>query len=118
MTTNAEGPASFQVRRLAFEYEERPGTFKERPVVIVLTTDNEALVLAVKITGHGPRPEYPGEVRLLDWRQEGLSKPSVARCSKVARVPIYLIASAPVLGSLSDRDADAVTAGLHEAGQA
>lgn len=103
----------FQVRRLAFEYDEAPGTFKERPVVVAHVEGSKALV--VKVTGHGSRPGFPGEVRLLDWIAAGLSMPSVARCSKVASVPLGQLAQAPLYGSLSSRDADAVVMGLHEA---
>lgn len=112
----SRGVSAFEVRRVAFAYEDDPGKAKERPVIVAHVSQGEALVLVVKVTGHGPRPEFPGEVRLLDWEQAGLSKPSVARCSKTAAVPLSMLEAAPVYGRLSARDEEAVAAGLHEAG--
>lgn len=116
MTTEVVLP--FQVRRLAFAYEERPGSSKERPVVVGHVSEDEAVVLVVKVTRHGPRPGFPGEVRLLDWEEAGVAKPSVARCSKVALVDLGLLEAAPLYERLSARDAAAVERGLREAGWA
>ena len=35
-----------------------------------------------------PRTDFPGEVFLNDWAEAGLPKPSVARCSKLAQIPL------------------------------
>ena len=115
MTNNPIAP--YQVRRLAFEYEERPGTYKERPVIVGAVDETVAVVLLVKVTGHGPRREYPGEVWLEDWRSEGLTKPSTARCSKTVEVDVSDVEMSPMLGSLSERDAQAVRQGLLDAGK-
>ena len=75
------------------------------------------MVVLVKVTGHGPRPEYPGEVRLVNWELEGLSKPATARCSKAYMVMLADLNGLLVLGALTGRDADTVFAGLVEAGK-
>ena len=106
----------FEVRHLSFAYEDDPSKAKERPVIVAHVSGDEALVMVVKVTGHGPRPDFAGEVRLVDWEEAGLTKPSVARCSKTAVVPVPLIVAASLYGRLSPRDEDAVVRGLHEAG--
>lgn len=53
---------------------------KQRPVVIV--ENHTAYILALKVTGHEPRKNYPGEYRLKFWREAGLAKPSTVRISK------------------------------------
>ena len=54
----------------------------------------------------------------MDWEQASLSKPSVARCSQMASVPLAAIQDASVYGQLFQRDEEAVVRGLHEAGMA
>lgn len=63
MTTESP-PRPYDVWQMSFEYEDQPGVAKVRPVVIGAVDGGRAVVLAVKVTGHGPRPEFPGEVRL------------------------------------------------------
>ena len=115
MTISA-APAPYEVWRLEFEYEDQPGVSKARPVVVGAVDGERAVVLAVKVTGHGPRPEFPGEVRLEDWREAGLEKPSVARCSKTLVVPTAAFEGLRRYGRLSDRDSLAVAQALRETG--
>lgn len=83
--TTEETLRPYDVWRLSFEYEDQPGVSKMRPVVVGAVDGECAAVLVVKVTGHGPRSEFPGEVRLSGWRDAGLDKPSVARCVEDAR---------------------------------
>lgn len=76
-----------------------------------------AFVLAVKVTGHGPRPEYDGEIRLVDWAEAGLDKPSTARCSKTLIVPRKAFDGRVRYGRLSRRDSDAVANALKALGK-
>ena len=102
---------------MSFEYEDVPGTYKERPVVVGAVSDDVAVVLLAKVTGHGPRLEFPGEVRLADWREAGLDKPSTVRCSKTVEVDIRDVEETRLVGRLSERDAESVRRGLYEAGK-
>lgn len=86
MTTESV-PRPYDVWQMSFEYEDQPGVAKVCPVVIGAVDGGRAVVLAVKVIGHGPRPEFPGEVRLRGWKDAGLGKPSVVRCSKTLVVP-------------------------------
>ena len=102
MTTESP-PRPYDVWQMSFEYEDQPGVAKVRPVVIGAVDGGRAVVLAVKVTGHGPRPEFPGEVRLRGWKDAGLGKPSVARCSKTLVVPTEAFAGQMRYGHLTRR---------------
>ena len=115
MTSNVV-PAPYEVWRLEFEYEDQPGVAKARPVVVGAVDGERAVVLAVKVTGHGPRPGFLGEVRLEDWQEAGLEKPSVARCSKTLVVPTAAFAGKHRYGELTDRDSLRVAQALRETG--
>ena len=105
-----------RVWQMSFEYEDQPGVAKVRPVVIGAVDGGRAVVLAVKVTGHGPRPEFPGEVRLRGWKDAGLDKPSVARCSKTLVVPTEVFVGQMRYGHLNEEDALAVAEALREVG--
>ena len=116
MTTSETSPRLYDVWQLEFEFDDQPGIRKERPVIIGAVDDCTAAVLAVKVTGHGPRLGYPGEVRIEDWQVAGLAKPSVARCSKTLIVPFAAFSGKLRYGSLSERDSAAVAQALREIG--
>ena len=115
MTTESP-PRPYDVWQMSFEYEDQPGVAKVRPVVIGAVDGGRAVVLAVKVTGHGPRPEFPGEVRLRGWKNAGLDKPSVARCSKTLVVPTEAFTGQMRYGHLNEEDALAVAEALREVG--
>lgn len=67
-TAKFEEPQLYDVWRMPFEYEDQPGVFKNR-LVIVGGIDEESVevfVLSIKVTSHPPRPNYFGEVPILD----------------------------------------------------
>lgn len=109
-------PALYDVWRLEFEYEDQPGVAKARSVVIGAIDGERAVVLVAKVIGHGPRSEYPGEIRIEDWKSAGLSKPSLVRCSKTLIVPTKAFMGKLRYGRLSPRDSIAVAQGLREVG--
>ena len=107
----------YDVWRIAFEYEDQPGVTKERPVIIGAIDEEFALVLVVKVISHAPRPNYPGEVPLEDWKDAGLDKPSVARCSKTLLIPRSYLTGCHRYGQLSSRDSSKIAASLHSLGK-
>lgn len=113
-----DGPGLYEVWRLPFEYEDQPGVFKTRPVIVagIDKSTIAVFVLSVKVTSHPPRPNFPGEVPLRDWKEAGLPKPSTARCSQVARLPRSLFSGRTKYGHLSKRDAEAVEFALNTLG--
>lgn len=65
-------------------FEDNPQQVKRRPVIVI---DNQtAIIIAVKITSHEPRPQFSGEYKLAYWCAAGLSKESTARCEKLIRL--------------------------------
>lgn len=109
-------PKPFEIWRLAFVYEDQPDVTKERPAIVGVVDRGNDRALVVKVTGHGPRPEFPGEVRIEDWEQAGLEKPSTARCSKTMTVPLEAFENARKYGALSSRDAAVIEGHLRALG--
>lgn len=114
MTTNS--PRPFEVWRLEFVYEDQPEVSKVRPAIVAVVNHDKDTALVAKVTGHGPRPEFPGEVRIVDWKQAGLTKPSTVRCSKTMTVPLAAFDNASRYGPLSEEDARAVEQALRDLG--
>lgn len=59
---------------------EENNKYKKRPVLVLRYSGDTAICR--KVTSQPKRPNYPGEVELLDWKKEGLHKLSVVRMSK------------------------------------
>ena len=114
--TEAE-PEIGQLRRYPYRYEDNQAKHKERPIVVALVCKDEGFAMLVKVTSHEPRKEFPGELRLADWKQEGLDGESTVRCSKTVNAAIADVAAAPLIGYLSKRDLDTVTAQLRMMGK-
>lgn len=111
-------PQLYEVWRIPFEFDDKPGVFKNRPVIVgyIDETTVEVFIVSIKVTSHPPRPEFQGEVPLIDWKEAGLAKPSTARCSHVARLPRSLFNGCFKYGRLSERDAAAVDRALQQLG--
>lgn len=109
-------PRSGEVWRLEFAYEDDPSITKHRPVVVAVVEESADMAVVVKVTGHGPRREYPGEVRLLNWKEAGPSKPSTVRCSKSLAVGLEVFAGAQYYGMLSPSDEQEVFVSLRKIG--
>lgn len=109
-------PRPGDVWKLDFAYEEDPSISKKRPVVVAVVQESADRAVVVKVTGHGPRREFPGEIRLADWKEAGLSKPSTVRCSKSLSVGLESFDGAQYYGSLSTGDKAEVFAALQEIG--
>lgn len=112
MTTNE--PKLWEIWQFEFAFEEDPQKTKKRPVIIAAknSSQEELIVLSVKVTSHPPRKGFQGEVALLDWEKAGLIKPSTARCSKYLLVPIKAFEGCFCYGRLSKRDESAVRQAL------
>ena len=105
MTMTDAGPHPYEVWRLSFFFEDQPDVKKERPAIVAVVDHTDEIALVVKVTGHGPRPEFPGEIRISDWKEAGLTKTSTARCSKTMTVPLMAFQKATKYGSLTVKDA-------------
>lgn len=87
-----------------------------QPAIVAVVDHDKDIAFVAKVTGHGPRPEFPGEVRIIDWQQAGLTKPSTARCSKTITVPLAAFNNASRYSPLSEEDARAVEQTLRDLG--
>lgn len=74
-------PEVYDVWLMRVEFPDHPGVGKVRPVIVTRVEEDRVSGIVVKVTSVTTW-NGPGDVPLLDWRQEGLYKPSVARCSQ------------------------------------
>lgn len=117
MMMNDRSIQLYDIWRMAYEFEDKPGLVKERPVIIGAIDDENAYVLAVKVTSHKARADFLGEVVLQDWQEAGLDKPSVARCSKALIVPLEAFEAQRYYGHLSNRDSLEIERALIDLGK-
>lgn len=102
----------FDVLIALVRFEDAPKGYKARPVIALSVNDDALAIASIKVTSHAPREWCPGEVQLIDWKEEGLAKPSVARCSRIVLLNVSDVGMR--IGSLSMRDRRAVLAALSE----
>ena len=73
-------PEVYDVWLMRVEFPDHPGVGKVRPVIVTRVEEDRVSGIVVKVTSV-TTCNGTGDVPLLDWRHEGLYKPSVARCS-------------------------------------
>ena len=73
-------PEVYDVWLMRVEFPDHPGVGKVRPVIVTRVEEDRVSGILVKVTSVTTW-NGTGDVPLLDWRLEGLYKPSVARCS-------------------------------------
>lgn len=81
MTSTPNEPRLYDVWLMWVEFPDHPGIGKPRPVVITEVDGDLVSGIVAKITGNTDWDEA-GDVPLLDWKAEGLLKPSLVRCSQ------------------------------------
>lgn len=118
LTNKRWTPQPYEVWRIPFEFDDHPGFFKQRPVIIGGISANgvDVLLLSVKVTSHPPREGISAEVPLLDWQAAGLPKLSTAHCNKAILLPLSLFRGKKKYGRLSPRDQMTVKAALEKEG--
>lgn len=85
-------------------YEENPSQTKPRPVVIA--RDQVVYVLTLRVTSHAARQKDPYDYTLQFWQEAGLTKASVVRVSKLAKIKPEAIHER--IGSIHPADAIAI----------
>lgn len=83
MTSTPSEPRLYDVWLMWVEFPDHPGIGKPRPVVITEVDGDLVSGIVAKITGNTDWDEA-GDVPLLDWKAEGLLKPSLVRCGRGA----------------------------------
>lgn len=72
----------WEIWNVRYAYDDNPNETKIRPVLVI--DAKKKIVVALKITSHEPRSQFGGEYQISKWKEAGLDKPSVIRCSKRA----------------------------------
>lgn len=99
----------YEVLKAPVEYIDRPGVFKDRPVLRVDETPFSKVALdseitTIKITSKPKRAGKYVEYELIEWKDAGLARPSTVRLStlfsSIVKKDIY-----SKLGDLSRADA-------------
>lgn len=96
-------PQLWDVWHARFNYDGGQG-YKYRPVIIVGTKEDGALVMMVTSSTNKLHLEH--DYLLLDWEVAGLRKPSIARIDRIAEVPVSYFGAAGRIGRLSSRDVE------------
>lgn len=109
MTTSSVSPAPWEVWLAYVRFADHPDVGKVRPVIIL---DEEAAAIVVaKVTTAAPQGAF-SYCELLDWKQEGLLKPSRVQIAPLFRInPLDLLNGSP-MGVLSERDRHALNEAL------
>lgn len=74
-------PKRWEVWYADFPYDDDPGRSSDRPVIVLNT--KPLVILSVKVTSHSIRVYDKYDTELKYWMAAGLTRPSVARISKV-----------------------------------
>lgn len=81
MPTLHKSPDPWEIWWAFVEYEDKPGMGKRRPV-LVIPSNEQPLILTLKMTTHPVRRGYAGEYEIIDYNGTGLKKKTIIRCSK------------------------------------
>ncbi|NHM15217.1 hypothetical protein GMI69_00810 [Eggerthellaceae bacterium zg-887] len=106
-------PEPLEVWLCRFRFLDMPQVKKVRPAIILEADEGALVVVAVKVTSHGPRDEL-GEFEVVDLESAGLLKRSTVRCSQAIELP-YSDLIRPI-GKLAPVDAFSLVGALEEAG--
>ena len=93
---------------LAFPYADMRGV-KRRPALVLLDTGNGDVVVA-RVTSQQVQTEY--DVKLIEWKRDGLLMPSVVRLHKLATLQKTLVERR--LGVLTTKDSSMVKAKIQQ----
>ena len=77
-------PGRWEIWDAEVYFEDNPTQAKKRPVLVV--GKEQYFIIALKITSHDPREEYFGEHIIVKWKEAGLTKESVVRCTKKVKL--------------------------------
>ncbi len=94
-------PAQWEVWHARFNYEGKKG-YKYRPVIVLGAWTEGSLVMMV--TSATNKLHLAHDYLLMDWKEAGLDKPSIARADRIAEIPLNYIGTSGRIGRLSKRD--------------
>ncbi len=76
-------PAKWEIWLADVPYEDVEGS-KVRPVLVI--DSQEPVIIVGKMTSKPPRPGYPYEYQITDWKNAGLKVQTTLRLSKILRL--------------------------------
>lgn len=91
----------WDVRRADVDWNE-PNHWKPRPVILLSELEDGTGWYAVYVTSKVEKYRHRGDAVMLDWRKEGLSRPSVALCDEILEIALEDIHER--LGVLTPKD--------------
>lgn len=106
MMTSEVSPQLWEVWHARFNFDDGKG-YKFRPVIVVGVRDDGSLAMMVTSSTNKLRLEHDHPIR--DWKQAGLTKPSIARADRIAFIPPAHLGTAGRIGRLSEADAAAIS---------
>ena len=100
MTTSCS-PQQGEIWLAYLEFSDKPGVGKVRPVLILENEEEQFIVAVAKVTSVGSG-EDNSRVKLKNWKNYGLLKPSFVRIDQRFRVSIDKILNDEALGKVED----------------
>ncbi|KEZ49267.1 hypothetical protein AZ46_0214485 [Metabacillus indicus LMG 22858] len=68
-----------EIYDIVFPFDPPDHGYKLRPALILKVDNGQALAVAIKITGTGPKPQFPHRIPITFWNYANLSKMSYAQ---------------------------------------
>mgnify|MGYP003300032008 CR=1 FL=1 len=91
---------NWDVILVKFAYEEDSSVYKIRPAIVV--DSNTVLIFAAKVTSQTDKYRGSRDYLIRNWKEAGLSKPSVVRLDKIIKITSQGVIRR--LGHLSEED--------------
>ena len=98
-TSDALSPKEWEIWHARFNFEG--SGYKFRPVLVVSVEED---LLVIMVTGTNNKLILEHDYQIIDWREAGLNKPSIARVDRLAAIPLDYIGTAGRIGTLTARD--------------
>ena len=97
--SDSQVPKKWEIWHACFSFEG--SGYKFRPVLVVSVEED---MLVIMVTGTNNQLTLEHDYQIIDWKEAGLVKPSIARVDRLAAIPLDYIGTAGRIGGLSARD--------------
>ena len=97
--SDSQAPKEWEIWHARFNFEG--SGYKFRPVLVVSVEED---MLVIMVTGTNNKLTLEHDYQIIDWKEAGLVKPSIARVDRLAAIPLDYIGTAGRIGSLTARD--------------
>ena len=97
--SDSQAPKKWEIWHARFNFEG--SGYKFRPVLVVSVEED---MLVIMVTGTNNKLTLEHDYQIIEWKEAGLVKPSIARVDRLAAIPLDYIGTAGRIGSLTARD--------------